>query len=113
MRVKPQDSRTYLPVDAIGENENIPAGDTGAERAKWRAYMSVYAEAIAATSHHYAPWYVIPADHKWVARTLVAGILSQTIADLPLKAPTLSPERRQALAEARKQLEADADPGPK
>ena len=43
-----------------------------AERAFWNDYMKVYEEAISATSTKWAPWHIIPADHKWVSRALVA-----------------------------------------
>jgi hypothetical protein len=67
--------------------------------------MRAFEEALSATSTEWAPWYVIPADHKWVARAVVADILTSTIASLPLTYPELTPERRQALEEARAQLE--------
>src|SRR3990167_3417155 len=35
------------------------------ERAHWEKYMKAYSEAISHTSTKYAPWYIIPADHKW------------------------------------------------
>jgi PPK2 family polyphosphate:nucleotide phosphotransferase len=75
------------------------------ERAHWDAYMSAYQDAIRATSTKHAPWYVIPADHKWIARSLVAGILAHAIEDLPLEMPTLAPERKAAFEAARKSLE--------
>ncbi len=77
------------------------------ERAHWDAYMAAFEDAIRATSTAHAPWYVIPADNKWVARALVAGILTQVIRDLPIEIPKVSPERRKALEEARRQLEAE------
>lgn len=77
------------------------------ERAHWGEYMTAFEEAIHATSTAHAPWYVIPADNKWIARALVAGILTQAIRDLPIEIPKVSAERRQALEESRKQLEAE------
>ena len=41
------------------------AGDLG-ERARWDDYMNAYEAAISTTSTKWAPWYIIPADHKWV-----------------------------------------------
>jgi PPK2 family polyphosphate:nucleotide phosphotransferase len=77
------------------------------ERGHWDAYMESFEEALRATSTDRAPWYVIPADHKWIARSLVAGIIARTIRALPLEIPQVSPERRKALDEARRQLEAE------
>jgi len=76
-----------------------------AERDRWDLYQEAYQEAIAATSTRWAPWYVIPADHKWVARALVASVLAATIEALPLEYPRVSPSDRKALAEARRTLE--------
>jgi len=50
------------------------AGDV-AERAHWDAYHDAYEAAVRATSTRAAPWYAIPADHKWMARAAVAQIL--------------------------------------
>lgn len=76
-----------------------------AERDRWDLYQEAYQEAIAATSTRWAPWYVIPADHKWVTRALVASVLAARIKDLPLEYPRVSPADRKALAEARRRLE--------
>lgn len=77
------------------------------ERAYWDQYMEAFEDAIRATSTDEAPWHVIPADHKWIARALVAGIVTKAIRDLPLEIPKVSDERRKALDEARRQLEAE------
>jgi len=76
-----------------------------AERHHWDAYTGAYEEMLAATSTGWAPWYVIPADHKWVARTLIADIVSTTIQSLELHYPAVTDEQRAALADARKALE--------
>jgi PPK2 family polyphosphate:nucleotide phosphotransferase len=46
-----------------------------AERARWDAYQEAYEAALRATSTRAAPWYAVPADHKWMARTAVAQIV--------------------------------------
>jgi PPK2 family polyphosphate:nucleotide phosphotransferase len=76
-----------------------------AERAFWKDYMEAFEEALSATSTEWAPWYIIPADHKWVARAAVADILTSTIGSLHLTYPEVTPEQRHALEEARTQLE--------
>jgi polyphosphate kinase 2 (PPK2 family) len=76
-----------------------------AERTFWKDYMAAFEEALSATSTAWAPWYVIPADHKWVARAVVADIVTSAIGSLHLSFPEVPPEKRQALAEARRQLE--------
>jgi PPK2 family polyphosphate:nucleotide phosphotransferase len=76
-----------------------------AERGFWKDYMDAFDEALSATSTEWAPWYVIPADHKWVTRAVVADILTSAIGSLHLSYPEVSPEKHKALAEARRQLE--------
>jgi PPK2 family polyphosphate:nucleotide phosphotransferase len=78
-----------------------------AERGFWDEYMNAYEDAIGATSTEWAPWYVIPADHKWIARAAVAGILTDTIRKLGLAFPKISNEQSKALIQAKKQLLAE------
>jgi PPK2 family polyphosphate:nucleotide phosphotransferase len=76
-----------------------------AERQYWNNYKHAFEEALSATSTKHAPWFIIPADYKWVARTLVADIVVQSIKALDLKYPEVSPEKVKSLMEARKKLE--------
>jgi PPK2 family polyphosphate:nucleotide phosphotransferase len=76
-----------------------------AERAFWKDYRRAFEEAIAATSTEWAPWYIIPADRKSVARALVADIITTEIANLGLEYPEMSPEQMAELEAARRQLE--------
>ena len=69
--------------------------------------MKAYEEAISATSTKWAPWYIIPADHKWVSRSLVARIVTRTIESLDLHYPEVTDAQRAVIAEAKKQLEAE------
>lgn len=78
-----------------------------AEREYWDDYQQAYEEALTATSTDWAPWYIVPADHKWVTRAVVAGILTHTIHSLDLKYPQVSPAQMAALDEARRRLEAE------
>jgi polyphosphate kinase 2 (PPK2 family) len=50
-----------------------------AERERWDDYMAAYEEAIAATSTEHAPWYVVPADHKWFRNWAVSRIVIETL----------------------------------
>src|SRR5205814_4281744 len=52
------------------------------ERAHWDDYQRTFEDVITKTSTEHAPWYVIPADHKWVMRTLVAGVVVRVIQSL-------------------------------
>jgi PPK2 family polyphosphate:nucleotide phosphotransferase len=84
------------------------AGDL-AERAHWDEYQAAFEAALTATSTDCAPWYVIPADHKHVMRTLVAGVLTRTINSLGLSMPTVSPEQLVAVEKARAELLAEPE----
>jgi PPK2 family polyphosphate:nucleotide phosphotransferase len=101
-----QKKRFFARLDEPGKEWKFSAADV-AERAHWDEYMSFYDEAITATSTSWAPWYVIPADHKPVMQAMVARILVQTIQSLGLDWPEVSAEDRRANAEARKKLEAE------
>ena len=57
--------------------------------------------------HEGAPWYVVPADHKWVTRAVVADVITTTLRSLGLKYPEVTDEKRKGLAEAKRQLEAE------
>jgi PPK2 family polyphosphate:nucleotide phosphotransferase len=78
------------------------------EREHWDTYQSVYEDALRNTSTKCAPWWVIPADHKWVARALVAAVITRSIQDLGLRMPVVPREREQQLEAARQRLVAPA-----
>jgi PPK2 family polyphosphate:nucleotide phosphotransferase len=80
------------------------------ERGRWDDYMAAYDDALTATSTHWAPWYVIPADHKWLTQALVAAILVDTINGLDLRWPEVSAEEHEANVAARRVLEAETEP---
>jgi len=74
------------------------------EREYWDDYMGVYEDALTATSTDWAPWHVIPADQKWVARALVSTIISDTIKSLKLRPVQVTEARLKQLAVARRKL---------
>jgi len=79
------------------------------ERAHWDEYMEAFEEALTATSTANAPWYVIPADHKYVMRTMAAGGVVRAIKSLDLSYPTVGPEKLEAVEKARAELMAEGD----
>jgi len=90
-------------LDDPAKNWKFSATDL-LDRDGWGAYARAYSEAIAATSHKDAPWYIVPADHKWFAQALVAEIAVQALDELDLSFPKLTPAQRHALARARRNL---------
>jgi PPK2 family polyphosphate:nucleotide phosphotransferase len=76
------------------------------ERGYWDDYQVAFEDMLQHTSTPWAPWWVIPADHKWVTRTLVAAIVTDAIKDLRLEMPTVSEEQQRLIARAKQQLSA-------
>ena len=74
------------------------------ERGYWAEYMQAYQDMLRATSTRWAPWYVIPADHKPVARALVAQLVSGSIRALGLHYPAVSAGELRQLRAARRRL---------
>ncbi len=102
---KEEQKRRFLArLDTPDKNWKFSASDI-AERGFWDDYQDAYEEAIAATATPEAPWFVVPADHKWFARLVVVEAIIAALEDLDLKMPEMSSEDRARLAEARKKLE--------
>jgi PPK2 family polyphosphate:nucleotide phosphotransferase len=74
------------------------------ERDFWGDYQDAFEETITSTSTPWAPWWVIPADNKWVSRVLVSAVLTDAIKGLGLRKPEVSPEQKPLLARARRRL---------
>ncbi len=102
-----QKKRFLERLDQPTKNWKFSAGDV-VERGFWEDYMKAYEDALGETSTKWAPWYVVPADHKWVTRAVVAGIVTAAIRGLDLKYPELTEDDRTRLAESRRQLIADS-----
>ncbi len=75
------------------------------ERQKWSDYMKAYEDLLTKTSTDWAPWYIIPANKKWVAHASVSEIILSQIKKLDLKYPVLSKEECTALEKAKAELE--------
>ena len=101
-----QKRRFIARLDTPGKEWKFKASDV-AERAHWDEYMQAFEDAITATSTAWAPWYVIPADHKPVMQAIVARVLVETIQGLGLSWPEVSDKDRIANANAREWLEAE------
>jgi len=77
------------------------------ERGFWKQYQRAYEDALRATSTPWAPWYVVPADNKWISRAIVAHVMAWSIRSLDLRFPSSSPEYRRLLAQAKRKLLAE------
>jgi PPK2 family polyphosphate:nucleotide phosphotransferase len=98
-----QKKRLLERLDDKAKNWKFSEADV-IERREWREYQRAFGEAIAATSHRHAPWYVVPADHKWFAQALVADVVVQTLDELDLSYPKLTASQRRELGRARRAL---------
>ncbi len=74
------------------------------ERQKWGSYMRAYENMIRNTATDYAPWYVVPADHKWFTRLVVAEVIVDALESLQLSYPKVRSAKRKELAAARTAL---------
>jgi PPK2 family polyphosphate:nucleotide phosphotransferase len=75
------------------------------ERRYWQDYIEAYEQCLSHTSTDWAPWHIIPADHKWVTRALVGEIITREIGKLDLKYPKIDKALRKEFRETRRQLE--------
>lgn len=81
------------------------------ERAHWDDYQEAFSQMLSATSTPWAPWYVIPADHKWFARACAAAVLVGALRDIDPHYPEVSAATKRELAEARRELKRQAPEG--
>jgi PPK2 family polyphosphate:nucleotide phosphotransferase len=104
---KEEQRRRFLArLEEPEKNWKFALGDVK-EREHWDAYMQAYEDCLRATSTAHAPWYVIPADHKWYMRLAVAELVSQALESLDLEFPKITKEQRAELEEARGFLETE------
>jgi len=74
------------------------------QRRHWDEYMHAYEDMVRGTSSEHAPWLVVPADHKWYTRLVVAAAIVDALEDLDLEFPKLPPAKKKALERARREL---------
>jgi polyphosphate kinase 2 (PPK2 family) len=98
-----QKRRLLKRLDRPEKNWKFSAADADT-RNDWKPYMRAYEETIRATSTSYAPWYVVPADHKWFTRLVVAAAVVDALEEMDLAFPRVSRETRKRLATARAAL---------
>ena len=75
------------------------------ERQCWDDYMRAYEEMIQKTAKPHAPWYVVPADHKWFTRLVIGSAIVETLKELKLEYPKVDRARRKELEAAQAALE--------
>ena len=79
------------------------------ERNHWNEYQKAYEDMIRHTATDYAPWYVVPADHKWFTRLVVSAAVIDALEDLELAYPTVDANKKEELKVARAELEREEE----
>jgi PPK2 family polyphosphate:nucleotide phosphotransferase len=97
-------------LDLPEKNWKFSANDAK-EREFWDDYQAAFSDMLTHTSTEWAPWYVIPADHKWFARICVSAALAHTLMQIDPRYPAVDAARQKDLAEAKALLEAEAPKG--
>jgi len=98
-----QKKRFLERIDTPAKNWKFSLGDIR-ERDCWHDYMAAYEDMIRHTSSPDAPWFVVPADHKWFTRLVVSAAIVDAMERLDLAFPRLTREQKKALAAAEREL---------
>jgi PPK2 family polyphosphate:nucleotide phosphotransferase len=102
---KDEQRRRFLErLDDPAKNWKFEAADLD-ERDRWNDYMKAYEQALSATSTDEAPWFIVPADHKWFTRLVIAKLVVDALESLDLRFRKPSREHRAVLDAARTRLE--------
>ncbi|WP_439358253.1 polyphosphate kinase 2 family protein [Bradyrhizobium sp. DASA03007] len=83
------------------------------ERALWPRYQAVYQDIVRHTSTPHAPWYVVPADHKWFARVVIGSVINAALEKLDLRFPRADRASLQEFEQVRMALEKEGTGGKK
>ena len=90
---KDEQAKRFLSrIEEPEKNWKFSSGDVE-ERKYWDAYMDAFEDAINETSRKHAPWYVVPADHKWYMRYVVSEIILNELRDMDPRYPEVTEER--------------------
>jgi hypothetical protein len=90
-------------LEEPAKNWKFSMGDV-AERALWDKYQAAYQEMIRYTASRDAPWYVVPADHKWFARAVIGSTIIGALESLDLQFPKVDTSEAGELEKTRKAL---------
>ena len=102
-----QRERFLARIDHPEKNWKFTAADVR-ERAHWDDYQQAYGEMLSNTSTEWAPWYVIPGDHKWFERIGAAAVIVNALIEMNPRYPTMDASVRKELEAARRELTAES-----
>jgi PPK2 family polyphosphate:nucleotide phosphotransferase len=97
-------------LEEPSKNWKFSMADIG-ERALWGRYQAAYQEVIRYTSSSFAPWYVVPADHKWFARVVIGSVIVSALEGLDLRFPEVDSAALAEYKQVRKALENEGKGG--
>ena len=99
-------------LDVPSKNWKFSMADIS-ERALWPRYMAVYQDILRHTSTAFAPWHVVPADHKWFARVVIGSAIASALEALNLHFPRADKASLAEFEQVRKALENEGKGGGK
>jgi PPK2 family polyphosphate:nucleotide phosphotransferase len=102
-----QQARFLQRIDRPEKNWKFSPADVR-EREHWDAYQHAYAQMLTHTNTEWAPWHVLPADHKWFTRICAAAVIAQTLIEIDPRYPVPDPAVRRDMLQQRAALEAEA-----
>lgn len=101
---KAEQRRRFLArLDEPAKNWKFSLGDV-TEREFWPDYQAAWEAAVRGTATKRAPWYVVPADHKWYTHLIVASAIAEALDDLDLAFPEIDKGKRKQIQKVRAAL---------
>jgi PPK2 family polyphosphate:nucleotide phosphotransferase len=101
-----QAKRFLQRIDHPEKNWKFSSSDVR-ERRYWDDYQQAFAAMLSQTSTKWAPWYVVPADHKWFSRLATAAVLVTALDAIDPKYPAPDPADADQMAQVREELVAE------
>ncbi len=101
-----QRARFLQRLEEPEKNWKFSAADVR-ERQCWDDYQQAYENMIRHTAARHAPWFVVPADHKWFTRLVVSFAIVDALKEMNLSYPTVDAATRKELQAAKAALQAE------
>ena len=101
-----QAKRFLKRIDHPDKNWKFSPSDVR-ERRHWEEYQQAFDSMLSRTSTKWAPWYVVPADHKWFSRLATAAVLGRALGAINPRYPIAEPAMRDQMMQARAELVAE------
>jgi polyphosphate kinase 2 (PPK2 family) len=106
---KQEQGRRFLKrMDHLEKNWKFSPSDVR-ERGYWDEYQQAFDAMLTKTSTRWAPWYVVPADHKWFGRLATAAVLVTALSAINPEYPAADPAEQEEMTKARAELAAEPD----